>query len=105
MNTRASPVDLKKYVKQELKEIINKRPEFKQQLIRRSIYGIYISTTTKYICSQNPDGIEYRLNRIAESSNPIDTSMVWSYTKQGHAYWNDINYEFPCMTDGYMRKK
>lgn len=105
MSTRASP-DLKKYVKQELKEIIDKRPKFKQHLIQRGIYGIYLSTASKYICNyRSAIDIEHKLDIIAISGVPIDSSMCWSRTKQGHAYWSAINCKFPYMRDGFTRHK
>ena len=106
MNTRASPVDRKKYIKQELKEIIDNRPKFKARLIQRGVYGIYISAATKYISSEitNPYNIEHRLNSIARNTRPIDVSMVWRCTKQGHDYWRDID-NMGNLSDGYMRKK
>ena len=105
MNTRASPVDRKKYIKQELKEIIDNRPKFKARLIQRGIYGIYISAATKYISEiDNINNIEHRLNSIARNTHPIDVSMTWRCTKQGHSYWQVIN-NMGSLSDGYMRKK
>lgn len=106
MSTRASPEkDIKKYVKQELKKIIDSRPKFKARLIQRGIYGIYISAATKYISEINRAlEVEYRLNRIARDSHPIDVSMTWRCTKQGHSYWQVIN-NMGSLSDGYMRKK
>lgn len=105
MSTRASPEkDLRKYVKQELKKIIDRRPEFKNCLIQRGVYGIYVSTAAKYLAENNSDCIEDRLCYIAESSCPINESMCWRYTKQGHSYWSRIN-DVGYLSDGYMRKK
>ena len=97
--------NLRKYVKQELKEIIDKRPKFKQQLIQRGVYGIYVSTATKYICKQYSKDVEYKLDCIAINSTPIDSSMCWKHTKQGHDYWQNINNEFSWIKDGFTRHK
>ena len=104
MSTRASPEGiLKSYVKQELKKIVENRPEFKAHLIQRGVYGIYISAATKYISEiDRALEIEYRLNNIARNAYPIDVSMTWFYTKQGKPYWRAINKE---LNDGYIRKK
>lgn len=105
MNTRASPEkDLKKYVKQELKKIIDRRPEFKDRLIQRGVYGIYVSTAAKYIAENYSDCIEDKLCFIAKSSHPIDQSMCWRRTKQGHSYWSNIDH-IGGLSDGFERKK
>ena len=106
MSTRASPEEvLKNYVKQELKKIIDSRPNFKARLIQRGVYGIYISTATKYISEINRAlEVEHRLNNIARNTHPIDVSMTWRCTKQGHSYWQEIN-NMGSLYDGYTRKK
>lgn len=105
MSTRASPEkDLRKYVKQELKKIIDRRPEFKDRLIQRGVYGIYVSTAAKYIAENHSDCVEDKLYFIAKSSHPIDESMCWRHTKQGHSYWRDIN-NMGSLFDGFNRKK
>lgn len=106
MNTRASPEkDLRKYVKQELKKIIDNRPKFKARLIQRGVYGIYISAATKYISEvDSVINIEHRLNDIARNTHPINVSMTWRCTKQGHDYWRGINY-MGRLSDGYIRKE
>lgn len=106
MSTRASPEEtLKKYVKRELKKIVENRPEFKAHLIERGVYGIYISAATKYISEiDRALEIEYRLNNIARNAYPIDVSMTWHCTKQGHDYWRGINY-MGRLSDGYIRKE
>lgn len=105
MNTRASPKEiLKNYVKRELKKIVDNRSEFKAHLIQRGVYGIYISTATKYISEIDRAEIEYTLNQIAKDTCPIDASMIWRYTKQGHSYWSRIN-DIGRLSDGYIRKK
>lgn len=106
MSTRASPEkDFRKYVKQELKKIIDSRPNFKARLIQRGIYGIYISAATKYISEiDRVTEVEYKLNNIARTTHPIDVSMTWRCTKQGHSYWQAIN-NMGSLPDGYMRKK
>lgn len=106
MNTSASPEkDLKKYVKQELKKIIDSRPKFKARLIQRGVYGIYISAATKYISEiDRTTEVEHRLNNVARNTHPIDVSMTWRCTKQGHSYWQEIN-NMGSLCDGYTRKK
>lgn len=105
MSTRASPEkDLRKYVKQELKKIIDRRPRFKDRLIQRGVYGIYVSTATKYIAENYSDCIEDKLWLIAKSSHPISATMCWRNTKQGHNYWSNIN-DMESLSDGYIRKK
>lgn len=105
MSTRASPEkDLRKYVKQELKKIIDKRPEFKKRLIQRGVYGIYVSTATKYLVKNYSDCIELKLDCIAYVPHPIDATMCWRNTKQGHNYWRGINY-MGYLSDGFKRKK
>lgn len=105
MNTRASPEkDLRKYVKQELKKIIDRRPEFKKRLIQRGVYGIYVSTAAKYIAENYSNHIEDKLHFIARSPYPIDESMCWRNTKQGHSYWSNID-SMGNLFDGFNRKK
>ena len=73
-----------------LKQEISKNPKFESFLKENKVYGRFVSNFMNETEKRSSDFFKKRIGRI-HSSEPINFSLCWDDTREGHEFWRELN--------------
>lgn len=91
--------EFKATVKKKLREALKSNPEFDDFLRQNNAEGRYIRSATEQIVKRGALKLDTVINTFKYYiTNVINTSMTWSETKEGHAYWDELHSKFRSLS-------